>query len=87
MLQGMSAGGSDLRPSMPTQEALEPTGSNASETKTINVNVNGSGNMKISGDGMSKEKIVDLMMEHMREIFMNIVQQEIIEEGTGTYEW
>lgn len=87
MLQGMSAGGSDLRPSMPTQEALEPTGSNVSGTKTINVNVNGSGNMKISGDGMSKEKIVDLMMEHMREIFMNIVQQEIIEEGTGTYEW
>lgn len=36
---------------------------------------------------MSKEKIVDAMMENLRDVFMNIVQQEIIEEGEGAYEF
>lgn len=55
--------------------------------KTINVNVNGSGNIQVSGSGVSKTQIVDCMLENMREVFMQIVSQEILEEGDGVYEY
>lgn len=64
-----------------------PAAAAAEKDKTINVNINGAGSIKVSGGGMSKEAIVEAMMENLREVFMNIVQQEIIEEGDGVYEY
>lgn len=49
--------------------------------------IGGQGSINVSGSGVSKEKIVDAMMENLRDVFMNIVQQEIIEEGEGAYEF
>lgn len=71
--------------SIPTgqDEAAAPS---TGGTKTVNVNVNGSGNIEVSG-GASKEQVLEVMLEHLRDIFMDIIQQEIIEEGDGVYEY
>lgn len=76
-----------LQPVNTTQSAGQPTGSNQSGDRTIKVEIAGNGSINVSGGGMSKERIVDIMLENMREVFMSIVQQEIIEEGEGTYEF
>lgn len=69
------------------EEAELPSGNSSPNEKTINVNVNGSGNIKVSGDGASKEQIVDIMLENLRSVFLRIVEQEILEEGDMTYEY
>lgn len=76
-----------LQPVNTTEGAGRPAGSGQSGDRTIKVEIAGNGSINVSGGGMSKEKIVDIMLENMREVFMNIVQQEIIEEGEGTYEF
>lgn len=55
--------------------------------RVIRLEIGGQGSINVSGSGVSKEKIVDAMMENLRDVFMNIVQQEIIEEGEGAYLW
>ena len=59
---------------------------NRSSSKTININFNGSGNLRVSG-GMSKSQVINIMMENMKEVLMNIVEQEVFEEGDYTYEY
>jgi hypothetical protein len=84
---GMStqAAGS-MQPINTTPETGQAVGGKSSE-RTINLNLNGNGSMKISGSGTSKEKIVEVMLENLREVFMSIVEQEILEEGVGSYEY
>lgn len=43
--------------------------------------------MKVGGNGVSKEDIVNVLMENMRGVLMNILQQEILEEGEMSYEF
>lgn len=57
------------------------------KARVIRLEIGGQGSINVSGSGVSKEKIVDAMMENLRDVFMNIVQQEIIEEGEGAYEF
>lgn len=59
---------------------------NRSSSKTININFNGSGNLRVSGE-MSKSQVINIMMENMKEVLMNIVEQEVFEEGDYTYEY
>ena len=59
---------------------------NRSSAKTININFNGSGNLRVSG-GMSKSQVINIMMENMKEVLMNIVEQEVFEEGDYSYEY
>lgn len=80
--------GATQRPAVETTPAPgTPAGGGASTDRNINVNVNGSGAIKVSGGGASKEQIVEVMLENLREVFMNIVEQEIVEEGEGVYEY
>lgn len=65
----------------------QPVGSPQTSERVIRLEIGGQGSINVSGSGVSKEKIVDAMMENLRDVFMNIVQQEIIEEGEGTYEF
>jgi hypothetical protein len=81
-----TGGGGDLQPSNATSGSSQ-SDTKASVEKTININLNGSGNVKISGSGASKEQIVEVMLENLKEVFMNIVEQEILEEGVGVYEY
>lgn len=55
--------------------------------KTINLRIEGSGEMRVGGNGVSKEDIVNVLMENVKDALMNIVQQEIIEEGEFAYEF
>ena len=58
--------------------------SGASE-RNININIGGNGSIRVSGGGVSKEAVVELMMENLKDVFMGIVEQEIVEEGEGVY--
>ena len=79
---------STIAPMDSTPDAGEPTQpQGGSSERTVNVNINGSGTISVSGEGMTKEQVVDLMLERAKEVFMSIVEQEIVEEGDGTYEW
>ena len=55
-------------------------------SKDINLNINGSGNMKINSN-MSKADVVNILVENVKDVLMNIVQQEIMDEGEGSYEY
>lgn len=55
-------------------------------SKDINLNINGSGNMKINSN-MSKADVVNILIENVKDVLMNIVQQEIMDEGEGSYEY
>lgn len=69
------------------QSLSQPVGSPQTCERVIRLEIGGQGSINVSGSGVSKEKIVDAMMENLRDVFMNIVQQEIIEEGEGAYEF
>ena len=69
------------------QSLSQPVGSPQTSERVIRLEIGGQGSITVSGSGVSKEKIVDAMMENLRDVFMNIVQQEIIEEGEGAYEF
>lgn len=69
------------------QSLSQPAGSPQTSERVIRLEIGGKGSINVSGSGVSKEKIVDAMMENLRDVFMNIVQQEIIEEGEGAYEF
>lgn len=69
------------------QSVSQPVGSPQISERVIRLEIGGQGSINVSGSGVSKEKIVDAMMENLRDVFMNIVQQEIIEEGEGAYEF
>ena len=69
------------------QSLSQPIGSPQTSERVIRLEIGGRGSINVSGSGVSKEKIVDAMMENLRDVFMNIVQQEIIEEGEGAYEF
>lgn len=69
------------------QSLSQPVGSPQTSERVIRLEIGGLGSINVSGSGVSKEKIVDAMMENLRDVFMNIVQQEIIEEGEGAYEF
>lgn len=57
-----------------------------SDTKDINLNINGNGRMQVQSN-MSKEDIVNVLIENVKDVLMNIVEQEIITEGDGVYEY
>jgi len=60
--------------------------SGKSSDKNINLNINGSGKMQISS-GMSKADILQVMVDNVKDVLMNILEQEILEEGDGAYEY
>lgn len=70
-------------PSMPAQ------GTNGGDTKSsrdINLNINGSGSFKVGG-GISKEDVVEILLDNVREALIGIIEQDILVEGEGAYEY
>lgn len=57
-----------------------------SEKRVIDLNINGKGSMKINTN-MSKEDVVAILLENMKESLFKIVEQEIFEEGDLAYEY
>ena len=60
--------------------------SSASE-KHILLEIAGSGAIDIKGSGMDKEGILEIVQNHLKPILMNIIQQEVYEEGDLSYEY
>ena len=65
----------------------ETGGGDDSGDKTIILRIEGAGEMKVSGGGASKEDIVNVLFENMRGVMMDILRQEIMEEGEMSYEF
>ena len=65
----------------------ETEGGDDSGDKTITLRIEGAGEMKVSGNGASKEDIVNVLAENMRGVLMDILRQEIMEEGEMSYEF
>lgn len=65
----------------------ESKGSEDSGDKTITLRIEGAGEMKVGGSGISKEDVVNVLVENVRGVLMNILQQEIMEEGRYSYEF
>ncbi len=65
----------------------EAEGGDDSGDKTITLRIEGAGEMKVSGSGTSKEDIVNVLVENMRGVLMDILRQEIMEEGEMSYEF
>lgn len=55
--------------------------------RTVTFRVEGAGEMKVTGNGVTKEDVVSLLMSNMKDVLMGIIQQEIEEEGDLSYEF
>ncbi len=55
--------------------------------KTITLRLEGAGEMKVGSGGMSKEDVVEVLMENVKDVLMEIIRQEILEEGDLSYEF
>lgn len=58
----------------------------ASSNRTIDININGNGSIT-SGKGVSKDDIVQVLMEKVRDVFVNIVTEEALVGGDASYEF
>lgn len=76
-----------VQPVATTMAAGSPVTGNGSGSRDINLNINGSGSLKVSGGGVSKEQIVNFMLENLRDALLGIIEQEILEEADGVYEY
>lgn len=66
--------------------SAETDSNSSSEDKTVTVKIEGSGDMRI-GSNLSKDDVVNLMIENMKGVLMNIINQEILEEGDLSYDF
>ncbi len=64
----------------------ETNNMNNNEKKSIELNINGKGSIKVDGR-LSREAMIEVMMENVRPVLINLIQEEIFEEGEGTYEY
>ena len=65
----------------------ETEGNGDSGEKTVVLRIEGAGEMKVSGGGANKEDIVNVLVENMKGVLMDILRQEIMEEGEMSYEF
>lgn len=58
------------------------------QTKRITLEIAGSSPIEVSGNGgISKEDVVEILVANLRPALLNIVSEEIFEEGDGSYEY
>lgn len=86
--------GADTESTNPVGPAFTSQGNDASSggasteagnEKTINLNINGSG--KIQGSGASREEILQVIMDNIKGVIMDMLQDDILMEGDGAYEY
>lgn len=58
------------------------------QTKRIFLEISGSGRMEVGGSGgADKNTILDVLMDNAKSVFMNILQEEVFEEGDMAYDY
>lgn len=75
------------KPIAAIQTAGKPATGGISSEKTINLNINGNGSLRVTGAGVSKDQVVEVMLANIKETLMSIIWQEITEEGDLQYEF
>lgn len=67
--------------------AIEDTDTRSSTSeRSITLKIEGAGSFKVDGR-LSKESVLDTLTENLRPILINLIQEEIFEEGDGSYEY
>lgn len=70
----------------PPEEASMRTEYVRNDSRNINITINGNG--VISADaGMTREDVANYIMDNIRDIILDIVADEDLGEGDGTYDW
>ncbi|MBQ3566231.1 MAG: phage tail tape measure protein [Oscillospiraceae bacterium] len=59
--------------------------SDSASKREFSIDINGKGSIDVKGS-MNKEQVVEILFDHMKPVLMNILAQEIFEEGDNTYE-
>lgn len=57
-----------------------------STEKTIHIDINGSGKMSFSGN-IDESQVIEILQKNLTNVMLNIVSEEIAEEGDGSYEY
>lgn len=57
-----------------------------SSSRDINLNINGNGKIQVGG-GVSKADVLQVLIENVKGVLMGILQDEILTEGDGSYEY
>jgi TP901 family phage tail tape measure protein len=57
-----------------------------SSNRTIDININGSGKIA-TGRGLTKEDILEVLMERAKDVFVSIIEQEALVGGDESYEY
>ena len=85
--EGDGETGSYVPPSSTPQTASTESGGSQGERK-ITLEINGSGSVQIGGgSGVSKEDVVSILYEQIKPALLDIVNEEIFEEGDSRYEY
>lgn len=77
--------GSPMAPISTSQDAPSVDVSGSGGEKTINLNINGSG--KIQASGASKEEVLQIIMDNIKDVIIEMLQDDVLTEGDGTYDY
>lgn len=70
----------------PPEEGSMRTEYVRNDSRNINISINGNGVIS-AGSGMSREAVANYIMENIRDIILDIVADEDLGEGDGTFDW
>lgn len=73
-----------VAPSMPGGNGSSGETERSGGSRTVDININGNGKIT-AGGGLSKEDIVDVLIERVRDVFVGIVEQEALIGGDESY--
>lgn len=66
----------------------DESGTQGTSDKNITLRLEGAGEIRVKGDGKaSKDEILNVLMSNLKGTLMDIIQQEIMEEGDLSYEF
>ena len=72
--------------SMSIQSLPVQSESGESSERKITLDINGGGSIKMDGN-VDKEQVLDIMVQNIRPVLLDLLEEEISEEGDGTYEY
>ncbi|MCR5824791.1 MAG: phage tail tape measure protein [Lachnospiraceae bacterium] len=65
----------------------EKKSSTSSELQTLNININGKGNLQMYGGGLTMQRVGEYVSENLESWILNLAEREIYEEGQKAYEY
>lgn len=81
-----AAAGSVLASPERVREPSSDSRNTSARDKTIRLEIAGTGSLSV-GAGASKEEVVELLYANLKPVLMSIVQEEVFEEGDGSYDF